>query len=54
MVKEIEKLGKTLYLCEACNVTCADKEWAQKCQAWDEQHPGSCNLEIVQHAVPQE
>jgi hypothetical protein len=52
MVKEIQKDNKTLYICEVCNVAYDLKEWAEKCQAWDEQHPGSCNIEIVQHSVP--
>lgn len=54
MVKEVRSNNKVLYVCETCNVAYADKEWAQKCQEWDEQHPGSCNLEIVQHAVTEQ
>ncbi len=53
MVREVEKDGQTLYVCEICDVTYAEGEWVRKCQAWDEQHPGSCNLEIIQHAVTQ-
>ena len=52
MVKELCRGGRTLYVCEICNVAYEDKEWAEKCQQWDEEHPGSCNLEIVQHGVP--
>lgn len=53
MVKELIKDGVTLYLCEACGFAYKEKEWAQKCQQWCQQHH-SCNLEITQHAVPLE
>ncbi len=51
MVKELTKGGVTFYLCEACDLAYKEKEWAQKCQEWCEQHH-SCNLEITQHVVP--
>ncbi len=51
MVREVRQEGRTLYICEACKVAYAEREWAEKCQEWDEQHPGNCNLEIVQHGV---
>ena len=51
MVREVRQEGRTLYICEVCNVAYAEREWAEKCQEWDERHPGSCNLEIVQHGV---
>ena len=53
MVKEIKKDGKTLYVCEQCGFAYEDKEWVEKCRAWDEEHQ-TCNLEIIEHAVPQE
>jgi len=53
MVKETKKDRKTLYICEACGFAYEEKEWAQKCQEWDEQHQ-TCNLEIIQHSVPLE
>lgn len=51
MVKELQQNSKTFYQCEACGFTYADKEWAEKCQAWCEEHH-SCHLEITEHAVP--
>jgi hypothetical protein len=53
MVKELRKDNVTLYICAACGLAYEQKEWAQKCQQWCEQHQ-SCNLEITQHAVPLE
>ncbi len=53
MVKETKKNGKPLYICEACGFAYKQKEWSEKCQEWDEQHQ-TCNLEIIQHAVPLE
>ncbi|MBI4286467.1 MAG: hypothetical protein HY670_11310 [Chloroflexi bacterium] len=50
MVKEIEKQGKTLYVCEECGLAYEDKHWAEKCQQWCKQYQ-SCDLEITQHAV---
>ena len=51
MVREEKKNGKPLYICEECGFAYEEKEWAEKCQEWDEQHQ-TCNLEIIQHAVP--
>ena len=53
MVKEKNISGKTLYICEACGFAYEQKERAQQCQAWCEEH-NSCNLDITQHAVPLE
>jgi len=53
MVKELRKDNFTLYICEACGFACKEKELAEKCQQWCKQHQ-SCNLEIIQHAVPLE
>lgn len=53
MVKELHKDNKTLYICEECGFAYEQKEWAQKCQEWDEEHQ-TCNLEIIEHAVPSE
>ncbi len=53
MVKETKENGKTLYICEECGFAYEQKEWAQKCQEWCREH-NSCNLEIIQHAVPSE
>ena len=53
MVKELKKSGKILYVCEECGMSYKGKEWAEKCQAWCSQNH-TCNLEIIQHAVPLE
>lgn len=51
MVKEIEKDGKTLYICEECGMAYEETEWAEKCQAWCSEH-NTCHIEITAHAVP--
>lgn len=51
MVKILNKGGTTFYLCEACELAYEEREWAEKCQQWCEEHQ-SCNLEIIEHAVP--
>lgn len=51
MVREIKKNSKTLYICEECDFAYEQKEWAEKCQQWDEEHH-TCNLEIIQHGAP--
>jgi hypothetical protein len=53
MVKELRKGDVTLYLCEACGFAYREKDWAERCQEWCEEH-NSCNLEITEHAVPLE
>jgi rubrerythrin len=50
MVKKTKRNGQTLYICEQCGFAYEQKEWAEKCQKWCEEHH-SCNLEIAQHAV---
>ena len=53
MAKETVKHGRTLYVCEACGFAYEQKEWAEKCQEWCQEHQ-SCKLEIACHAVPVE
>jgi predicted ATP-dependent serine protease len=53
MVKEVEKKGKVLFICEECGLAYEQKEWAEKCQQWCRENQ-SCNLEIIRHSVPQE
>ncbi len=53
MVKELHKDDKTYYVCEECGFVYEQKEWAEKCQQWCQQHQ-SCNLEITQHGSPAE
>lgn len=38
------------YRCPKCGLEYAEKEWAEKCGAWCEEHK-TCNLEIIEHAV---
>ena len=57
MVKVIQKentstslsTSKELYQCEECGFHYAEKEWAEKCEAWCREHK-SCNIEITAHA----
>ena len=53
MVKETQKGDKTLYICEECGFAYEQKEWAEKWQAWCQEHH-TCHLEITEHAVPLE
>ncbi|MEC8853742.1 MAG: hypothetical protein VYD33_04780 [Bacteroidota bacterium] len=38
------------YKCDVCDMYFEEKEWAEKCQDWCENHY-SCNAEITQHAI---
>jgi hypothetical protein len=51
MVKIIQKENKEIYQCEECGFQYAEKEWAEKCEAWCKEHH-SCNIEITSHAIP--
>jgi len=53
MTKTIQKEDKELHQCEECGFQYAEKEWAEKCEAWCKEHQ-SCNIEITAHAIPQE
>lgn len=53
MVTELLKNNKKFYICDACGFACEQKEQAQKCQRWCEEH-NSCNLELTKYAVPLE
>lgn len=50
MVKEIEKNGKILYVCEECKFAYEDKSWAEKCQAWCKK-TNTCNIMITKHSI---
>lgn len=50
MVKQIQKDNLVLYQCEECGFAYADRELAEKCQAWCKKYK-SCNLEITKFAV---
>ena len=49
MVKTIRQ-NKELYQCEECGLRYAEKEWAEKCEAWCKKYK-SCNLEIIEYAI---
>ncbi len=53
MVTELLKNSKKFYICDACGFAYEQKEQAQKCQRWCEEH-NSCNLELTKYAVPLE
>lgn len=51
MVKIIQqKNNKELYQCEECGLKYENKEIAEKCQDWCQEHK-SCNLEIIKYAT---
>ncbi len=39
-----------LYICGECKFAYAEKEQAEKCEAWCKAHP-SCNIEITKDAI---
>jgi len=53
MVTELHRDGSTFYVCDECGFAYKERELAEKCQLWCQQHQ-SCNLEITQYAVPLE
>jgi len=53
VVKEVEKEGEELYVCETCSFRYKEKAIAEKCQDWCDTHK-SCSLEITKHAVERE
>ncbi len=50
MVKKIIYSDKNYFQCEECGFQYAEKEWADKCEAWCKEHH-SCNIEITAHAI---
>lgn len=50
MVKEVQKKGVTLYLCEECDFYYKDRTKAQSCEDWDKVHH-TCNIEIIKDAI---
>lgn len=52
--EEVEQIinsenGKQLYQCPKCGFHYEDRNWAEKCEAWCQEHK-SCNIEIAAHA----
>lgn len=43
--------AENLFTCPLCGLRYRTKDLAERCQAWCREHK-SCNLEIIQHAVP--
>lgn len=48
MVNINKESGETFYQCEICGYRYKEREWAEKCEAWCEEHK-SCNIEIIEH-----
>ncbi|MEK7170329.1 MAG: isoprenylcysteine carboxylmethyltransferase family protein, partial [Patescibacteria group bacterium] len=46
----LPRLKKRLFRCGECGLYYANKEWAEKCEAWCKEHK-SCNVDITSHAV---
>ena len=51
MVTRKERSGKVYYICDLCGVAYAEEEWAKKCTGWCTENPGTCSIEVMQHAV---
>lgn len=49
-VKNMNQKNRKLFQCPECGLWYAEKEIAEKCEAWCREHK-SCNLDIIQHAV---
>lgn len=50
MVQEIIQGGQTVFRCPECSFTYAEREWAEKCEAWCREHH-TCHLEITKRAL---
>ncbi len=50
MVKNVNKGGKSHFMCDECGFAYEIRELAQKCEDWCKAHH-SCSLEITRHAV---
>lgn len=50
MVREVQKDNAVRFQCEECGLLYAEREMAEKCQAWCAEHK-SCNLEITKYAI---
>lgn len=50
MTKTIKKCGKILYECEQCGFRYMDKDSAEECEKWCNDHH-NCNLKIIKKAV---
>lgn len=50
MTQTVKKGDATYYRCEACGLLYAEKEMAERCEAWCTEHK-SCNLDIIKYAV---
>ena len=53
MVKIVSHPAGEAYTCEECSLKYKDKTLAEQCEAWCREHK-SCNLGIIQHAIPEE
>lgn len=51
MVQIIKKSNQEVCQCEECGFQYAEKEWAEKCEAWCKERK-SCNIEITSHGLP--
>lgn len=51
MVTKIDNKDVINYVCGKCGLQFEEQEWADKCEAWCSAHVGSCNLDIIQHAI---
>ena len=50
MVREEEREGKEVYVCEQCGFAYKDRAWAEKCERYCTEH-NACSFEITSHAI---
>ncbi len=51
MVKKVPHNDSEAFSCEECSLRYSDQAMAERCEAWCREHK-SCNLGIIQHAIP--
>ena len=51
MVKKKTQDNMKCYYCEECEMAYIDKKKACECEDYCKKHKGSCNLEIIKHAI---
>lgn len=53
MIKKVQENKDVVYICEICDLSYEDKEWAKKCENWCRKND-SCNLKITSHSLESE
>ena len=50
VVKNTNQNNRSYWQCSECGFKYAEKEWAEKCEAWCREHK-TCNVEITKQAI---